>query len=77
VDWRTVDRGRDGQLIGPVSAGRVALLQGTFDWQRAARLAGSPRLAKFQRIDVDRLSRGMRWGVSGIRWNMQEISVVD
>jgi hypothetical protein len=38
---------------------------------------GSARFAKFQHVNIDRLSRGMRRGVSDIPRNVEEIAMVD
>jgi hypothetical protein len=50
-------------------------------WDRGSDSAflqrGSTRLAKFQHVDIDRLGRGMRGGVSGIPGDVEEIAVVD
>src|SRR5215467_10920750 len=39
--------------------------------------ANSARLAKFQHVDIDWLRRGVRGGVSCIRDNVKEITLVD
>src|SRR5258708_5860199 len=41
------------------------------------RFSWSARLAKFQHVDIDRLSRGMRVVVSCIPGNAEKIAVVD
>ena len=43
----------------------------------AGAFRGSVRLAEFQHVDIDRLRRGMRVGVSSISGNVEEIAVVD
>jgi hypothetical protein len=87
----TINRGDEGDDLFQHPIGTPPL--GRFPWQYQSRIAnfagsrlgadlqarlrGSARLAKFQHVDIDRLSGGMRVGVAGIPGNAQEIAVFD
>ena len=67
---------------GPISwmrpiAARTPQLRRRAGSVTAGAFRGSVRLAKFQHVDIDRLSRGTRGGVSGIPGDVEEIGVVD